>query len=1107
MYCQYCGSKVEDGAQKCEGCGKSIVAESKISKTVLPKKLTKNQKAIVSAIGAYEKKIKQKLGDKDAILNKYKNMIQNAQKSASKQEIEKIRRQKLIKRFGNLTVPGKVPFRVSPKVISDIRDGKNKKLKLLKKKDGLHLCTEDNKVLATSSTDTFGGHSLSDKSEQETSFDTSVPATPATVRSRVTVNEGDVLYEVNCSEEANNNHSADLDNLLSGMISANGDKNSLNLTERKLDNVAWHEFSYYEYIYKPEILKPDTNLELSRGVMDMLYSLDNPSLEIVEFLEFVESIKLYICDRWVALGSNEIRQDYAVYAQYASEIAEYFLAALIQSGCLSKLCELYFSIPEDKRYKLFTKATGRRQIDLIDREARLEWQIAKDDTLRFQIAKDDTPKTQGANFVALGSQITVGGQLSLNYLIDTTGCWLTDENGLRIDFIWEPSSLVGPVTTQWCIAETQRLQVAWKEYLVDNDIRYEEITQQVSTAVAEYPFTVFQPNSCNLGLRLVYRQEWRPIGVQSGEVVRTIPLGPKQVEKVSTKIVRRSKVSETFESLKSVEVTTETSDTTKDSSEIVEETAKKNSWHAEAEASVSFGFSAKISGGKSGESEETSKNTNNYLSETVQKTAGKMRTETKVVVSTESESTFEQTTASEIYNPNDEIAVTYVYSKMQSQYEILTRLAEVNGVVFIAERVPLPYEVDDNWVKKYDWIIAKELLDDSFRDALTSISQDYPQDSLPDDVQGKISKTLDNSLGNGSFLEKLSGTATSVSIDSVDLSQEAQRGYRETQKEELERKRARALLEQKRQRLRQHIRENILHYCRAIWSQEDSEQRMLRYDKLNIYIPTVWKFRPTTGVDIVDFDELTNTILLDGHFIPDLSDLSTIRPVTEVINPAGPIGFAGNYAVFYMKPDAEIDAKCQHDLFDMLHLMRSAYYDPDTRDLIDPALQYIKDNEAIPDNIHREVREKMIDSVPEIRADYAKESSKDDFDSEIFLTDEERWEEYKMYYYEYLFREEYSRRFLVDTNNLMIDILVGSGIALEPFKQAHRYMDVLKVVEERNKLELENAKIYLENERRQKLLDANRLGDPDIDKIVVASDGKLAEELIAEEASETASTG
>jgi hypothetical protein len=57
----------------------------------------------------------------------------------------------------------------------------------------------------------------------------------------------------------------------------------------------------------------------------------------------------------------------------------------------------------------------------------------------------------------------------------------------------------------------------------------------------EYPFEVFQADSVNLGLRLVYRQEWQHLGTQPGEIVRTIPLGPGQTERITTKIVRRRK--------------------------------------------------------------------------------------------------------------------------------------------------------------------------------------------------------------------------------------------------------------------------------------------------------------------------------------------------------------------------------------------------------------------------------------------------------------------------------------------------------------------------------------------------------------------------------------
>src|SRR5262245_46933001 len=75
-----------------------------------------------------------------------------------------------------------------------------------------------------------------------------------------------------------------------------------------------------------------------------------------------------------------------------------------------------------------------------------------------------------------------------------------------------------------------------------------------------YPsFEVFPSCSVNIGLRLVYRQDWRLLGTQPGEIVRTIPLGPSQTERVTTKIVRRHKRTTGLEMTTSVETQTETS--------------------------------------------------------------------------------------------------------------------------------------------------------------------------------------------------------------------------------------------------------------------------------------------------------------------------------------------------------------------------------------------------------------------------------------------------------------------------------------------------------------------------------------------------------------------
>ena len=71
-----------------------------------------------------------------------------------------------------------------------------------------------------------------------------------------------------------------------------------------------------------------------------------------------------------------------------------------------------------------------------------------------------------------------------------------------------------------------------------------------------------------------------------------------------------------------------------------------------------------------------------------------------------------------------------VFSKLQRQYEVLTQLSEVHNVVLIAEYVPEPRQITDEWIRKHDWILAKALLDDSFRETLTEISNETVQNTM-----------------------------------------------------------------------------------------------------------------------------------------------------------------------------------------------------------------------------------------------------------------------------------------------------------------------------------------------------------------------------------------
>jgi hypothetical protein len=134
-------------------------------------------------------------------------------------------------------------------------------------------------------------------------------------------------------------------------------------------------------------------------------------------------------------------------------------------------------------------------------------------------------------------------------------------------------------------------------------------------------YEVFPPGSVNLGLRLLYRQDWRHLGTQPGEVVRTLPLGPGQTERITTKIVQRQKRTSTFEQTRASESETETADSTKDSSELVNEAANSFNCNVSEQASAGFIFgSVSISASQAGTNEDKSRQTSSSLSEAMRKT-------------------------------------------------------------------------------------------------------------------------------------------------------------------------------------------------------------------------------------------------------------------------------------------------------------------------------------------------------------------------------------------------------------------------------------------------------------------------------------------------------
>ena len=360
-----------------------------------------------------------------------------------------------------------------------------------------------------------------------------------------------------------------------------------------------------------------------------------------------------------------------------------------------------------------------------------------------------------------------------------------------------------------------------------------------------WPFESFPPGEVNLGLRVIYRQEWRQLAPTRGEVIRTDPPALAEDETPSTGLTRTRR---------SVETTIEQGDATTTLDEIVNDalsaTAGAMSWSRDRDGSIAMGvrpLAASTRMGLESECRASSDDTCTRLGDVMRRMAIETRDVTAVTVSVPIEGELGSSSSADSDGSADG-AATRVYSRLQNRYEVLTRPVEIENVVLIAERLPSPAEIDLAWVRRHAWILAKVLLDESFRDALSTIRQEgrTPQRS--------------GELGA------------------------------------------------KREALYEHVRANVMHYQRAIWQREDPQQRSMRYRRSGRKVPLEWRFELEAG-SAMTIDELAARLSapqVDGQFATYSGGRE--MELDELID-GGPIGYHGNYAIYRMRPelgDAEL---------------------------------------------------------------------------------------------------------------------------------------------------------------------------------------------------------
>jgi hypothetical protein len=662
--------------------------------------------------------------------------------------------------------------------------------------------------------------------------------------------------------------------------------------------------------------------------------------------------------------------------------------------------------------------------------------------------------------------------------------------------------------------------------VVDPVVRLPALLSELESRLREkYSFAIFAANaqerSVNFGILNTFRQVWTPLAYQAGPLVKSIPLAPKQTQKlvVTRRTSKKRHRKEVENNLRVVR--SETSETSRAEQEIA----------ARASAKSDFSYENKAEGGMEGVGKDTSTTTFKHeakkssddvkkaFRESVFKAAQEVKNERTTEITTDESEEFESVETTEISNPNDEIACTYLFYELQRRYRVHERLHRVRPVVLVAQEVPAPHEIDQAWLIAHDWILRRAILDDSFLPTLASLTTTAGAETAIEqlaanvsqqrriveqlrrelaiaqrssDVQGvAVAGAVGEKTGGGGLFGDLVGAALGPVAGKVGdilfsgdaAENQANQGTLKSAAEQaadrirdlifrLEREVtalnaitetfAKALeahhnLLTEIARLRVHIKENILYYMQAIWRSEPPDQRYFRLH--NTPIPTLKK---TERRFQIAFDLPSAAPAIQAHrALPRFGGRNaTLFPVETIVT-------------FPVPATLETEPLCEvADLDDLLGFKGNYMLFPllESNPLTDYMMEPFVD---------RATGELVDPSDP---AGW----SLDEFSQYVCCLDHELADDefealrpaLKAQYQALLTARRDDDVLVVPTNSLFIECLPASHSLIERFKKDHRMLDVKKVLGEVRHIELENL-------RRAARLLADEREDPDIEKKVI----------------------
>lgn len=678
--------------------------------------------------------------------------------------------------------------------------------------------------------------------------------------------------------------------------------------------------------------------------------------------------------------------------------------------------------------------------------------------------------------------------------------------GVGTDTSAPPSTQIGQI-----VAEAKAILKSGRD-AVKEVKKVRSLIRDLEQRLAEpYVFRVFPQYTVAYGLLYTFRQKWEPGAFQVGKLLATVPLAPKETRKIQKRLVVREN-RQTKELRRSVRnLVNDSTSTSTVTSEVAKRAEASNSTNVTATGSYGNDEMYKVSGQVSNQrdAKAISEDTKKSIREKTLKALQELREERQIEVDSTSEVTSEETSSGEIYNPNEEITVTYLYYELQRQFMLSEKLHKITPVIFVANPFPRPNDIDRAWLIEHEWILRRVILDNSFLASLDLLKKNPEGELLglqalqaamstafravaetkdyiatQERLKGQASRRLDAAIeslatvqaseDSEGILEKalewVGGSSRSESTEGAGTRRDAaesvfariedgiaaarsrlaqlQSALESATREYVEALRKHTDAIQQVAALRVHVKQNITYYVQAIWRHEHRDERYFRlFDKQVPFIPIT-----PSSVTVNTAADGSVTVNLPAPGPTRQERLDAIADLDNLI------GFMGNYMVFPLTQPCHISTEM------MTGFMNAELQieDPDAsstgvalQDLIDArTLLQEKVKGMKPGDkglaAHEEEIRKLTDLIEAL-----------DDDSDIASGEE---------------------LVIVPTDMLYIEALPGSNPVLENFKLAHRKLDV----------ELARSKVTqseLHNLRKGALILGGNLFDPEIDKQVFINSG------------------